>query len=86
IRHNAMPDHVHLLVRLPPTVGVSTFIGQATSTIKKRTTAAGGCLSCWRRRPTTATEVPMWKTRPLKGAGEKKRRFLIHSPRRERLG
>jgi putative transposase len=28
IRHNAMPDHVHLLVRLPPTVGVSDFIGQ----------------------------------------------------------
>jgi putative transposase len=28
IRHNAMPDHVHLLVRLPPTVSVSEFIGQ----------------------------------------------------------
>ncbi len=28
IRHNAMPDHVHLLVRLPPTVEVSKFIGQ----------------------------------------------------------
>ena len=28
IRHNAMPDHVHLLVRLPPTVKVSEFIGQ----------------------------------------------------------
>jgi len=28
IRHNAMPDHVHLLVRLPPTVKVSDFIGQ----------------------------------------------------------
>jgi putative transposase len=27
IRHNAMPDHVHLLVRLPPTVAVSQFIG-----------------------------------------------------------
>ncbi len=27
-RHNAMPDHVHLLVRLPPTVKVSEFIGQ----------------------------------------------------------
>jgi putative transposase len=27
-RHNAMPDHVHLLVRLPPTVSVSDFIGQ----------------------------------------------------------
>jgi putative transposase len=28
IRHNAMPDHVHLLVRLPPTVSVSDYIGQ----------------------------------------------------------
>ena len=28
IRHNAMPDHVHLLVRLPPTIAVSEFIGQ----------------------------------------------------------
>jgi REP element-mobilizing transposase RayT len=28
IRHNAMFDHVHLLVRLPPTVCVSEFIGQ----------------------------------------------------------
>jgi putative transposase len=28
IRHNAVPDHVHLLVRLPPTVLVSEFIGQ----------------------------------------------------------
>ncbi len=28
IRHNAMPDHVHLLVRLPPTVRVSDYIGQ----------------------------------------------------------
>ena len=28
IRHNAMFDHVHLLVRLPPTVAVSDFIGQ----------------------------------------------------------
>jgi REP element-mobilizing transposase RayT len=28
IRHNAMPEHVHLLVRLPPTVAVSEFIGQ----------------------------------------------------------
>ena len=25
---NAMPDHVHLFVHLPPTVCVSTFIGQ----------------------------------------------------------
>jgi REP element-mobilizing transposase RayT len=28
IRHNAMPDHVHLLTRLPPTLKVSEFIGQ----------------------------------------------------------
>ena len=28
IRHNAMEDHVHLLVRLPPTVLVSEYIGQ----------------------------------------------------------
>src|SRR5437667_9849797 len=28
IRHNAMPDHAHLLVRLPPTVTVATFIGE----------------------------------------------------------
>lgn len=28
LRHNAMPDHVHLLVRLPPTATISEFIGQ----------------------------------------------------------
>ena len=28
LRHNAMPNHAHLLVRLPPTVLVSEFIGQ----------------------------------------------------------
>jgi putative transposase len=28
IRHNVMRNHVHLLVRLPPTVSVSDFIGQ----------------------------------------------------------
>jgi putative transposase len=28
IRHNAMPDHVHLLVRLSPKVAVSDFIGE----------------------------------------------------------
>jgi putative transposase len=27
IRHNAMPDHVHLLARLPPTISVADFIG-----------------------------------------------------------
>lgn len=28
VRHNAMPDHVHLLVRLPPKVVPAEFIGQ----------------------------------------------------------
>jgi REP element-mobilizing transposase RayT len=28
IRHNAMPDHIHLLVRLPPKVTVAEFIGE----------------------------------------------------------
>jgi len=28
IRHNAMPDHVHLLCRLPPTAVIAEFIGQ----------------------------------------------------------
>jgi len=28
IRHNAMFDHVHLLVRLPPTIAVSDYVGQ----------------------------------------------------------
>jgi len=28
IRHNAMPDHAHLLVRLPPTVRISDFLGE----------------------------------------------------------
>jgi putative transposase len=28
LRHNAMPDHVHLVVRLPPTVLISEFIGR----------------------------------------------------------
>jgi REP element-mobilizing transposase RayT len=28
IRHNAMPDHVHLLAQLPPTATVSDFIGK----------------------------------------------------------
>ena len=28
LRHNAMPDHVHLLTRLPPTVAVSDFVGR----------------------------------------------------------
>ena len=36
IRHNAMPDHVHLLVRLPPTVKVSDFIGQVKGATSHR--------------------------------------------------
>jgi putative transposase len=36
IRHNAMPDHVHLLVRLPPTVCVSDFIGQVKGATSHR--------------------------------------------------
>ena len=36
IRHNAMPDHVHLLVRLPPTVSVSDFIGQVKGSASHR--------------------------------------------------
>lgn len=28
LRHNAMPDHVHLLVRLPPALAPAAFIGQ----------------------------------------------------------
>lgn len=28
LRHNAMPDHAHLLCRLPPTIIVADFIGQ----------------------------------------------------------
>jgi putative transposase len=36
IRHNAMPDHVHLLVRLPPSVRVSDFIGQVKGTTAHR--------------------------------------------------
>jgi REP element-mobilizing transposase RayT len=27
IRHNAMPDHTHLLCRLPPTIVIAEFIG-----------------------------------------------------------
>ncbi|HEX3997622.1 MAG TPA: IS200/IS605 family transposase [Pirellulales bacterium] len=28
IRHNAMPDHLRLLVRLPPALSISEFIGK----------------------------------------------------------
>src|SRR5215467_8887162 len=28
LRHNAMTDHVHLVVRLPPTVLISDFVGK----------------------------------------------------------
>ena len=40
IRHNAMPDHVHLLVRLPPTVNVSDFIGQVKGATAHRVNEA----------------------------------------------
>lgn len=36
IRHNAMPDHVHLLVRLPPTVTVADFIGEVKGAVAFR--------------------------------------------------
>jgi putative transposase len=36
VRHNAMPDHVHLLVRLPPTTTVSDFIGQVKGAVTFR--------------------------------------------------
>jgi REP element-mobilizing transposase RayT len=36
IRHNAMPDHVHLLVRLPPTLRISEFIGQVKGAVCHR--------------------------------------------------
>jgi putative transposase len=36
IRHNLMPDHAHLLVRLPPTVTVSTFIGELKGAVSFR--------------------------------------------------
>ncbi|HLA83218.1 MAG TPA: IS200/IS605 family transposase [Thermoguttaceae bacterium] len=36
IRHNAMPDHVHLLVRLPPTITVSDFIGRVKGAVSHR--------------------------------------------------
>jgi putative transposase len=36
IRHNAMPDHVHLLVRLPPTARLSEFIGQVKGAASHR--------------------------------------------------
>jgi putative transposase len=36
IRHNAMPDHVHLLVRLPPTICASDFIGRVKGAASHR--------------------------------------------------
>jgi len=36
LRQNAMPDHVHLLVRLPPTVMVSDFIGRVKGAASHR--------------------------------------------------
>ena len=36
LRHNAMPDHVHLLVRLPPTSCVADFVGQVKGATSHR--------------------------------------------------
>lgn len=36
LRHNAMPDHVHLLVRLRPTTLISDFIGQVKGSTSYR--------------------------------------------------
>jgi putative transposase len=36
IRHNTMPDHVHLLARLPPTLKISEFIGQVKGAASHR--------------------------------------------------
>jgi REP element-mobilizing transposase RayT len=36
VRHNAMPDHVHLLVRLTPNLLVSDFIGQVKGCVSYR--------------------------------------------------
>ena len=36
IRHNAQPDHVHLLVRLTPNLLVSDFIGQVKGAVSYR--------------------------------------------------
>jgi putative transposase len=36
IRHNVMPDHVHLLVRLTPNLLVSDFIGQVKGAVSYR--------------------------------------------------
>jgi putative transposase len=36
LRHNAMPDHAHLLCRLPPKIVVADFIGQLKVNIVPR--------------------------------------------------
>ncbi len=36
VRQNAMPDHIHLLVRLTPNVLVSDFIGQVKGAVSYR--------------------------------------------------
>ena len=36
MRHNAMPDHVHLLAQLPPTVALSEFIGHVKGALAFR--------------------------------------------------
>src|ERR1043166_4478462 len=44
LRHNAMPDHVHLVARLSPTVLISDFVGKVTEV---QASVAGGI---WRSR------------------------------------
>jgi putative transposase len=36
VRHNTMPDHIHLLVRLTPNLLVSDFIGQVKGCVSYR--------------------------------------------------
>jgi len=38
IRHNAMPDHIHLLCRLPPTIVLTDFIGQVKAQVHSEST------------------------------------------------
>jgi putative transposase len=42
LRHNAMPDHVHLLVRLSPTILVSDFIGKVKGAASFRVNREAG--------------------------------------------
>ena len=86
IRHNAMPDHVHLLIRLPPTIAPSDFIGEVktksrrsrdTSTDRRNITRRGDCRSSWRRLAAKATT----KSPAPKGASMGKGKENDSSPR-----